>query len=115
RALDGHNLDAYAKQAGLDVEKWKQRAAADDVAKQVADDEAAGKQLQVSSTPTFFVNGRKFEGAKPLEQIKAIVEEERKLALQLVEAGSKREEIYARIMKAAKPVAGAEDTPAAAA
>ncbi len=118
RALEGHNLDAYAKQSGLDLEKWKQRAAADDVAKQVAEDEAAGKQLQVSSTPTFFVNGRKFEGAKPIEQIKAIVEEERKLALQLVEAGSKREEIYARIMKAATPLAGAkpaDDTPAAAA
>ena len=118
RALDGHNLDAYAKQAGLDIEKWKSRAGAEEVQKQVADDEAAAKQLQVSSTPTFFVNGKKFEGAKPTEQIKAIVEEERKVALQLVEAGSKREEIYARIMKAAAPIADgkpAGEAPAAAA
>jgi protein-disulfide isomerase len=107
KALDANNLEAYAKRAGLDVEKWKQRMAADDVQKQVNDDAAGGKALEVRSTPTFFVNGKKVEGAQPIEQIKALVEEERKLALALLEAGSKREEIYARIMKAAAPGEGA--------
>jgi protein-disulfide isomerase len=106
KALEPSNIEAYAKQIGLDFEAWKGRFAADDVQKRVNEDEADGKVLEVKSTPTFFVNGRKFEGAQPVEQIKAIVEEERKLALQLVEAGSKREEIYARIMRAAAPGKG---------
>jgi protein-disulfide isomerase len=115
RTLEPSNIEAYAQKAELDLDKWKARMAVPEVQQQVADDEAAARALDIRSTPTFFVNGKKFEGAQPVEQIKAIVEEERKLALQLIEAGSKREEIYARIMRAAKPGAAAPAPPAAAA
>ena len=29
-----------------------------------------------SSTPTFFINGRRLEGAQPLENFKAVIDEE---------------------------------------
>ena len=36
----------------------------------------AGQSLGVSSTPTFFINGRKVVGAPPYETFREIIEEE---------------------------------------
>jgi len=40
----------------------------------VRDDTAAGQQKAVTATPTFFINGSKVEGAKTIDQLRAIID-----------------------------------------
>jgi protein-disulfide isomerase len=53
---------AYAKDLGLDVDKFK-KALADEQFKSVVDQDAAdGNALGINSTPTFYLNGTKLTG-----------------------------------------------------
>jgi protein-disulfide isomerase len=52
-------LDSYAKQIGLDVSKFDTDMKSSDVQTKVDDDLASGRKAEVSSTPTFFLNGSK--------------------------------------------------------
>jgi protein-disulfide isomerase len=49
-------------------------------------DEAEAAMLGVNSTPTFFINGRKLEGAQPYDRFKAVIDE--RLATAAAKAGS---------------------------
>lgn len=106
RTMSESDLHRYASEIGLDLEKFKADLAAPATAEKVEQDLEQGRKLAVRSTPTFFVNGRLVTGAKPAAEIEAIVAEEIALAQKLIEAGSERGEVYARIMKAAKPAEG---------
>lgn len=65
-----------AKSAGLDegrfVECYDRKKALARIEKDLAEAAAVG----ASSTPTFFINGRRIEGAQPFENFKAIIDEE---------------------------------------
>lgn len=63
-------MTEYAGQAGLDVEAFKTCMASPEAAAAVNASRANGQLLEVSSTPTVFVNGRRLVGADPhlLEQ-----------------------------------------------
>jgi protein-disulfide isomerase len=102
RALEGPQLVEYAKQLQLDLDAFTKRLDAEEIKQRVKADLEEGQRVKVRGTPSFYVNGKFQSGAKKLEDLKAIVDEERKLALELMEAGSKREEIYARILKASE-------------
>jgi protein-disulfide isomerase len=113
RALTKTDLERYATDIGLDMEAFGTRVESDEAQMAVREDMREGGALEIRSTPSFFINGQLVTGAKPIEEIKAIVEAEKQLADKLIEAGSKREEVYARIMKAAQPVQPpAKDEPA---
>ena len=60
----------YATQAGLDAGSFKSCMAGPDAAAAVNASHANGQRLEVNSTPTVFVNGRRMVGADPhqLEQ-----------------------------------------------
>jgi protein-disulfide isomerase len=60
----------YAAQSGLDAEGFKTCMASPHAAAAVDASRANGQQLEVGSTPTVFVNGRRIVGADPhlLEQ-----------------------------------------------
>jgi len=66
----------FAKDAGLDEAKFSQcyesRAAQSNVDKDLEEATAVG----ANSTPTFFINGRRLEGAQPFENFKAIIDQE---------------------------------------
>lgn len=53
-------FEEYAKNIGLDVEKFRADSASPDVQAVIDRDLADGQALGVSSTPTFFLNGEKF-------------------------------------------------------
>lgn len=101
RAMKPTDVLRYAEEIGLNVQQFKSRRDAADLTQRVADDLALGQTLGVSGTPAVFVNGKPLRGNQPLDKLKAVVEQERRLALGLLEAGSKRNEVYARIMKGA--------------
>jgi protein-disulfide isomerase len=103
RKLTTEDLIRYAEQVGVpDMAKFKADLENHTFAAQIDRDMKQGQQFGVGSTPSFFINGIPQRGAKSPEQLKQLIEDEKKFAQGLIDAGSKREEVYARILKAAK-------------
>ena len=61
------NLNAYAKGMGLDMAKFEPCLKNDETLARVQADVAEGRQVGVSGTPTFFINGKPLVGAQPLQ------------------------------------------------
>ncbi len=57
----------YAKEAGLDLEKWDRCTKDPEVPKFIADEKSRAVELGVSTTPSFFVNGELVVGVKGLQ------------------------------------------------
>ena len=68
-------IPEIAKQVGLDMEAFNKALSNPESKREVEQDQADGKALGVTGTPTFFVNGRLLDqlGYEPL---KALIEEE---------------------------------------
>ena len=102
-ALAREQLISYAEQAGVpDMERFTRELDDGTHAAEVDADISLGKKFKVRSTPSFFVNGRPESGVKTLDELRQIVSDEKIFARKLVEAGSARNEVYARIMRAGK-------------
>jgi protein-disulfide isomerase len=67
--------DSVITSAGLDVAAFDTCLDAGAAADLVKADQAEAEALGVGSTPTFFVNGRKLEGAMPYEDFKTALDE----------------------------------------
>ncbi|MBC8070035.1 MAG: thioredoxin domain-containing protein [Deltaproteobacteria bacterium] len=77
--LDAHgdaDLLLYAKELKLDVDKFKADMAEPQTATTVAEQQKQCTDKGGSSTPTFFLNGRRIEGAQPYESFKALIDAE---------------------------------------
>jgi protein-disulfide isomerase len=61
------NLMAYAKDLGLDSAKFDPCLKNDDTLQRVVSDTQEGRQVGVTGTPTFFINGKPLVGAQPLQ------------------------------------------------
>ena len=110
--MDMATVMAYAQELGLDTATFELDMAAADLEQMIKDDEALARKLGANGTPAFFVNGRYLSGAASFEQFSALIEEEKAKAQKLVDAGTPRAEVYAKILATAdeKPV---PDKPAA--
>ena len=75
-ALEVENLKQYAKAIGLDEAKFAACLDGGEMAKVVEKDMASAEAVGVSSTPTFFVNGRELAGALPQADFQRIIDEE---------------------------------------
>jgi protein-disulfide isomerase len=65
----------YAKSLNLDVEKFKEDMNSADMQRIIMADKREGINLNVNSTPTYFINGKKVENLpRTYEQFKAMVE-----------------------------------------
>jgi protein-disulfide isomerase len=74
--LSPDDLKGYAKEVGLDPVSFDQCLASGKHKNGVAQDRAEGVKLGLTGTPSFFINGREFSGAQPLEAFSAIVDDE---------------------------------------
>lgn len=68
----------FAREIGLDVEKFRSDIESDKYEEKIKNDFRDGISLGVNSTPTFFINNIKYVGAIPYENLKEIVEAELK-------------------------------------
>ena len=66
--LSQTDLEKYASDLKLDVKKWKADMAA--ARKLVEKDHDEGEKLEVSATPTLYINGCKYRGPHKYEEIK---------------------------------------------
>jgi protein-disulfide isomerase len=62
-ALEAQDLVGYAKSIGLDVQQFTRELKAGTYEKPVRDDFRSGVQSGVNGTPTFFVNGARYDGS----------------------------------------------------
>ena len=62
-ALEADDIVGYAKEIGLDVPRFLEELQAGAYAKRVRDDFRNGVRSGVNGTPTFFVNGLRYEGS----------------------------------------------------
>ncbi|MFV8749198.1 DsbA family protein [Nannocystaceae bacterium ST9] len=103
RDLSNEALIEIAKQIGVaDVAKFQADLEGHTFAGRIKADMDQGKKFAVRSTPSFFINGKPQRGAMNFDRLKQLIEEEKTFAQSLIDAGVKREELYARILKAAK-------------
>jgi len=105
--MDMATLMGYAQELGLDTATFELDMAAADLEQMIKDDEALARKLGANGTPAFFVNGRYMSGAASFEQFSALIEEEKAKAQKLIDAGTPRAEVYAKILETALEKPGA--------
>jgi Na+/H+ antiporter NhaA len=80
------DLDAYAEQLGLDVDRVREELRRREYSQRVSDDVASADESGVSGTPTFFVNGRRHYGAYDISTLTETVQAARRRARLAVKA-----------------------------
>ncbi|MCA9636429.1 MAG: thioredoxin domain-containing protein [Myxococcales bacterium] len=93
--LDLSQIDVYARAVGLDL-----KAMADDVdtlryGSAVRRDLRQGLRLGVRGTPAYFINGRPLSGARPIGELREVIEQELSLAEGWRAKGIAADKIYA--------------------
>lgn len=69
------DLIRYAAELGIAVEAFTECLDSGRFRAQVEADVAEGRQLGVSGTPTFFINGERLTGAAPYETFKEVLDQ----------------------------------------
>jgi protein-disulfide isomerase len=68
--------ETAAKDAGVDLSKWKSSVEGHRSQASILADMTAGSALGASGTPTFFINGHKLVGAMPFDSFKQVIDAE---------------------------------------
>src|SRR5215831_21252985 len=79
-ALDRPSLDKYAQEIGLNMNKFKEAVDKEKGKERIKRDVDDAAKFGARGTPNFFINGRNFRGAQPVEAFKAVIDEEIKKA-----------------------------------
>jgi protein-disulfide isomerase len=112
KKLDDASLEGYAKDIGLDLAKWKADMALPKFQDQIQKEQAQASTLGASGTPAFFINGRFMSGAQPLENFRALIDEELPKAEALVKGGVPASQVYAKIIEKGAEKAAPKQNPA---
>jgi len=94
RALDRADLEKYAAELGLDVDKFKTDLDDPKTRTEVLADQRAGLKAGARSTPSSYVNGHPVRGAKPLDHFESVVAAELATAKELLDSGTPLAAIY---------------------
>jgi protein-disulfide isomerase len=68
------NLNGFAEELKLDMAKFEPCLANDETLQRVIDDTQEGRQVGVTGTPTFFINGQPLVGAQPLQVFQQVID-----------------------------------------
>lgn len=74
--LDKQSLISYAEELGLDMKKFKKDLEKMRHLERINKDVQLAKELDLYSTPAFFINGIKAVGNRPYESFKMIIDKE---------------------------------------
>lgn len=77
-AVRRDDLLQYAIKLGLDLDRFKKDLDSDRLRQRIEADKAEGERLRVQGTPTFFVNGKQYSGARSFDQLKHLVRDEQR-------------------------------------
>lgn len=102
KALEDADLEKYAGELGLDVEKAKEAFTKNKYADIIAADNELADEVEAGGTPHFFINGRRLSGAQPVEAFKKVIDEQLIAANALVAKGVAKKDVYETLQKEAK-------------
>ena len=105
KALKRADLVKYAKDLGLDMEKFEADLADGALGRKVDNDQAAAVKLGATGTPAFFVNGVNLSGAKPFEEFKTEIEKQLARAKELTADGVPAGSVSRRLTATSGPKA----------
>jgi protein-disulfide isomerase len=88
----------FARELGLDTERFKADMQGDRCKQLVVRDTAELAAVGQRGTPGFFINGRFLSGAQPIERFRAVIDEELARAEAAIRAGRRPEDLYAGIV-----------------
>jgi protein-disulfide isomerase len=74
-SLDDANLVKYAAELGLDVERVSEQLSSQEHARRVAEDSESGLASGVSGTPTFYIDGSRYDRSVALRNMLAAIRE----------------------------------------
>ncbi len=108
------DIEQVAARMGLDVERFRVDMTSEAAGQALEADRYAAGLLGIGSTPHFVINGRHVRGALAREHWEQVILAERKEAQALVDQGTARSGVYARLMedalaRRAKPRADGPD------
>jgi predicted DsbA family dithiol-disulfide isomerase len=69
-------LEKAAKEAGLDVARWRTDKDSDAAKESVQASRSEGLALGISATPTLYINGRKYDDPLEIASLKDWIDEE---------------------------------------
>lgn len=78
--LDRESLIGYAKELGLDLKVFTASIDSKKHAASIEQDKQLAFDMDLYSTPTYYINGRKVVGNRPYEYLRKIIDEELKNA-----------------------------------
>lgn len=87
RNLSQENMEKLAAELSLDMGKFKADMEGD-CKKKVEQDQSDMRAVGARGTPAFFINGRFLSGAQPIENFKAIIDDELKKANDRISKGT---------------------------
>jgi protein-disulfide isomerase len=114
-ALTRPDLEKYAQELGLDVNKFKAALDSKKHEKTIQADQAVAAEVGARGTPSFFINGRPLRGAQPIEKFKEVIDDELKRVEKLKAKNVPAAAVYATLMANAKAKVEAAEKPAQAA
>jgi protein-disulfide isomerase len=76
RALKPDNLQTYAQELGLDMERFQKDLVDLENKRKVDADAAEAQSMQATGTPSFFINGRYLRGAQPFAEFAKVINAE---------------------------------------
>ena len=96
--LDATGLAKHAKDAGVNMAKFDECLKAHKYKSAVEADMAAAEKIQVTGTPSVFVQGRKMVAGRAPEDFKRVVDEELAKADALIKGGTAAKDVYAKMI-----------------
>ncbi len=75
-APDPKIFEEYATQIGLNLEQYKIDVKSPEVKDRIARDKSSGTKLEVTGTPTFFLNGQKIQNPSSIEDFRTLIKAE---------------------------------------
>lgn len=103
--LDRANLEKWAQELGVDMEKFKKDLDGHTYEKLIKDQMALAAKLGVRGAPAFYINGKFVNGALPIEQFKPKVDEALDRAQKELGKGIALDKIYEHLIKDGKTTA----------
>lgn len=92
--LSDAKYEEWARQVGLNVDRWKKDKESPEIAAAITKDSSYGQSVGADGTPAFFVNGKFISGAMPFDSFKTVIDEQLKKADELLKKGTAKEKLY---------------------
>ncbi len=102
QALERADLEGYAKDIGLDLDRFRADLDQHRWKDRIGRDQAEAAEVEATGTPTFFINGKKLSQGNDFDNFKALIDQELKAAEELVSKGTPRDKLYETIIKDGK-------------